>query len=384
MFKAELTTTDRKELKIMETNTIILSRWFDRHLHIRDDDMMTDVLPSTLRQRATGAVIMGNLKHPNEISTVEKAKNYLSRIAHIQRDWVDMQSNKTQSFTGHDFKPRMTCYLTDEITPEEVVRGFEEGIWCAVKLYMANQKGQGGTTGSQHGVKNLLGRYPVFEAMERKGIPLLGHFEAVEENVDEFDREIVSAERDLEPLLRAFPGLLVVFEHITDGRAADFVAEADYSIQATVTAHHLMINRNAMFMKDGKSGMCPGHYCKPVPKREEHRLKVRKYVTSGNRRFGAGTDSAPHDEKAKSHCYGCAAGIFTAPVAVELYTAVFDEDDALEHLGAFLSVNFLGLYGMEVSKEMMMIKRTTLEIPYRIGNIPVFKGGVKLPWKLVG
>ena len=329
-------------------DTVTIPRWFDRHLHVRDGEMLKTVLPCTLKQHATGAVIMGNLKHPNEISTIAKAVAYRKRITSLIP-------------TGNDFKPRMTLYLTDEISPEEVVCGFTTGAWCAVKLYMANQKSQGGTTGSQHGVKNLLGRYPVFEAMERKGIPLLGHFEAVGEGVDEFDREIVSVERDLDPLLKEFPELPIVFEHITDGRAAEFVAEVNHNIQATVTAHHLMINRNAMFW----DGMNPGYYCKPVPKHENHRRKVRRYVTSGNRRFGAGTDSAPHDEEAKSRCYGCAAGIFTAPNAVELYTTVFDEDNALEHLGPFLSENFLNFYGMEVNSEMMTIRRFPHRVPRR-------------------
>jgi dihydroorotase len=280
----------------MPTDRIVIPRWFDRHLHIRDREMLETVLPCTLNQQATGAVIMGNLKEPT--STIEKVRAYQERITSL----IPKES---------DFKPRMTLYLTDDINPEEVVRGFEEGVWCAVKLYMANQKGQGGTTGSRHGVRNLLGRYPVFEVMESKGIPLLGHFEAVEKDVDEFDREFVSLESHLIPLLMKYPILPVVVEHVTDGRMAEFVSDAgtngSANIWATVTAHHLMINRNAMF----KGGMNPGHYCKPVPKREEHRRRVREYVTSGNHRFGAGTDSAPHDEEAKSHCYGCAAGILS-------------------------------------------------------------------------
>ena len=348
----------------MKRNSVTIPRWFDRHLHIRKDKMMKTVLPCTLKQRATGAIIMPNL--PDPITTIEKAKAYRGEI--------------TALLDGSDFVPCMTLYLTDHTDPEEAARGFKEGIWRAVKLYMANQKGQGGTTGSAHGVKNLLSRYKVFEAMERYKIPLLGHFEAVEEDVDEFDREIVSVDRDLKPILKSFPGLQVVFEHITDGRAADFIAEVDHNIQATVTAHHLMINRNAMFW----GGMNPGNYCKPVPKRETHRAKVRHYVISGNRRFGAGTDSAPHDESVKSCCYGCAAGIFTAPIAVELYTTVFDEDNALEHLGPFLSENFLSLYGMEVSSEKMTIERGALIVPKKIGGVQVFKGGEELPWKLVG
>lgn len=349
---------DEKELRVT------IPRWFDRHLHIRDDEMMKTVLPCTLKQRATGAIIMPNLADP--ISTIEKAKAYRDRI--------------TALLDGSDFVPCMTLYLTDDISPEEVVRGFKEGVWRAVKLYMANQQGLGGTTGSHAGVKNLRGRYRVFEAMERHKIPLLGHFEAVEEGVDEFDREIYSVERDLKPILKSFPGLPVVFEHLTDGRAADFIAEVDHDIHATVTTHHLMINRNAMFW----GGMNPVHYCKPVPKREIHRVKVRRYVTSGNRRFGAGTDSAPHDESFKSRCYGCAAGVFTAPTAVELYTTVFDEDNALEHLGPFLSENFLHLYGMEVSSETMTIERSGLVVPQKVGTVQVFKGGSALPWSLVG
>lgn len=353
----------KKGEKIVRRTSVTIPRWFDRHLHIRDGEMMETVLPSTLRQRTTGAVIMPNLEDP--ISTIEKAKAYRQRI--------------TALLDNSDFVPRMTLYLTDHTDPEEVVRGFKEDVWCAVKLYMANQKGQGGTTGSVHGVQDLLGRYPVFEVMEKHKIPLLGHFEAVEEDVDEFDREIVSVERDLQPILTSFPELPVVFEHLTDARAADFVAEVDHNIHATVTAHHLMINRNALFW----GGMNPGHYCKPVPKRETHRAQVRRYVTSGNKRFGAGTDSAPHEESAKSRCYGCAAGIFTAPVAVELYTTTFDEDGALEHLGPFLSENFLSLYGMEVSSQMMTIERAPLIIPQKVGGVQTFKGGLELPWKLV-
>jgi len=365
----------------MKENSVTIPRWFDRHLHIRDGEMMKMVLPSTLKQRATGAIIMPNLTSP--ISTIEKAKAYRKRIDEVRSGYF---MNRIP-FIGNgenQFMPCMTCYLTDDTSPEEVVRGFKDGVWRAVKLYMANQKGQGGTTGSAHGVRNLLGRYPVFEAMEKYKIPLLGHFEAVEENVDEFDREIVSVDRDLKPILRSFPGLPVVFEHITDGRAAEFVSLAPAlgyeEVYATVTAHHLMINRNAMFW----GGMNPGHYCKPVPKREIHRQRIREYVTSGHPRFGAGTDSAPHDESVKSRCYGCAAGIFTASSAVELYATVFDEENALEHLGPFLSENFLGIYGMEVSSETMTIERTALMVPKKVGSVQVFTGGTELPWKLVG
>lgn len=359
----------------MSVDSITIPRWFDRHLHIRDGEMMKTVLPCTLAQRATGAVIMPNL--PDPITTIEKAKAYRDRIQALLPE-------------GSDFEPCMTCYLTDHTSPEEVVRGYQEGVWKAVKLYMASQRGEGGTTGSAHGVSNLLGRYKVFEAMEKHNIPLLGHFEAVEEDVDEFEREVVSLSRDLIPLKMTFPSLPVVAEHITDSRTADWVAESPdyYKVYATTTAHHLLINRNAMFWVPGKGrGMNPGHYCLPVAKRERDRQKILGYVTSGNPRFGAGTDSAPHDETAKSRCYGCAAGIFTAPNAVELYATAFEEKNALHNLGQFLSKNLLHLYGMfygmKESTEVMTIKREKWIVPEKVGPVQVFKGGKELRWKLL-
>lgn len=352
----------------MSVNTITIPRWFDRHLHIRKGEMLKNVFPCTLKQHATGAVIMGNHDYPDEISTITKAVAYREEI-------------ESCIPSGYDFKPRMTLYLTDNITPGEVVRGFEEDAWCAVKMYLTAQGGIGGTTGSSSAVKDLKGRYPVFEAMEKKGIPLLGHFEAVEKDIDEFDREIVSVERDLQPIMKSFPSLPIVFEHVTDGRAADFITDASNNIQATVTAHHLLINRNAMFW----GGMNSGHYCKPVPKREWHRQRIRWHITKGPKRerYGAGTDSAPHDEEVKSRCYGCKAGIFTAPRAVEMYVTAFEEENALEHVGQFLSENFLSLYGMKVSSEMMTIERSPREVPEKVGNVQVFLGGTTLSWKVV-
>jgi len=364
----------------MTVNSIILPRWFDRHLHARDGQMLEAVLPCTLRQRARGAVFMGNLGAENATTTIERALAYRERIKAV-RDQFFLNRVPYVGTGEKNFTPCMTLYLTDDITPEEVVRGYYAGAWQAVKLYLADQNGQGGTTGSQQGVRNLKGRYPVFAAMEENGIPLLGHFEAVEPEVDEFDREVVSLERDLMPILGRFPKLFVVFEHLTDGRAADFVADELYDfLFATVTAHHLIINRNALF----KGGLCPVNYCKPVAKREGHRLRVRQYVTSGHQRFGAGTDSAPHDISAKSRPCGCAAGIFTSPHAVELYAHVFDEDDALGHLANFLSVNFIDIYGMKVSDEDMVVVRKPWTVPKIINGVEVFLGGTVLPWQLVG
>ena len=348
-----------------ERQSVTIPRWFDRHLHIRDGDMMKSVLPSTLAQHATGAIIMPNLM-PQPVTTAARAIAYRNRILECLPP-------------DSDFNPCMTCYLTDHTTPQEVVLGFKAGAWQAVKMYMANQEGKGGTTGSTHGVRDLEGRYPVFEAMQQNNIPLLGHFEAVEDGVDEFDREIVSVERDLQPLLQSFPRLPVVFEHLTDFRAADFVAEVNHEIYATITAHHLMVNRNELF----KGGLNPGYWCKPVLKGEPHRLKLREYATSGSPSFGAGTDSAPHDESKKSLCYGCAAGIFTAPTAVEMYTTVFDEEEKLHNLGSFLSKNLLHLYGVSVSSEIMTLERRPLEVPRKIGGVQVFRGGSQLPWTLV-
>ena len=346
------------------SHQIIVPRWFDRHLHIREGEMMAKVLPCTISQRATGALIMPNLAEP--VSNTVRALSYLSSI----QDLIP---------PGSDFKPKLALYLTDDISPSEVVSGFQTGLWAAVKLYLADKKGSGGTTNSSHGVRYLPGRYPVFAAMEKYKIPLLVHGELPESEVDEFDREIDFVYRELIPLLEAFPALPVVFEHVTDSRAAEIIAEHPANIRATVTAHHLMLSRNALF----RSGLNPGHWCKPVLKREEHRLKIRKLVTSGHLRFGAGTDSAPHDLSKKTLCHGCAAGIFTAPIAVELYATVFEEDGALKNLGAFLSENFLSFYGMKASTEMMTLRKVLWRVPEKIGNIPVFRGGTELSWKLV-
>lgn len=348
----------------MKTERITLNRWFDRHLHLRDHDMLKTVLPCTLAQKATGALVMPNLI-PDPITTIERAVAYKKRIqALIPPDT--------------DFKPCMSLYLTDHTDPKEVEEGFKSGAWVAAKLYMANKNGKGGTTGSQHGVRDLKNLTKVFRTMEKIRMPLLGHFEATEDDVDEFDREVVSLDRDLAPLLRNFEGMTVVVEHVTDARMAEYVAEVEFDIQATVTAHHLMINRNALF--DG--GLNPNHWCKPVAKREKHRQVLRSLVTSGNCRFGAGTDSAPHSKEKKEMCCGCAAGIFTAPHAVELYATVFDEENKLEYLNRFLSRNFVDLYGMQPTDEKMKLVRTPYEIPKMIGPVHVFKGGETLQWKL--
>jgi len=348
------------------TETLRISRWFDRHLHIRDGDRLKLVLPETLKQHATGALIMGNLMAPSEpVRSIERAKGYRKEI-------------EAALPPGSDFNPRLALYLTDQITPDEVVQGYRDGLWCAVKMYMADQNGEGGTTGSVHGVRNLKGRYPVFAAMEREGIPLLGHFEAVEADVDEFDREDVSRKRDLMPLVLEFLHLPIVVEHVTTLGMAHLVASNRHRLFATVTAHHLMLTRNDLF----RGGLNPAHWCKPVAKREVHRAQIAEIVTGGSRFFGAGTDSAPHPRSKKELCHGCAAGIFTAPCAVELYATVFEQARALHELEGFLSVNMLELYGMKPSTEQMTLERVRWTPPEFVGDIPVFRGGQELTWKL--
>ncbi len=236
-----------------QIDKITIQRWFDRHLHLRDGEMLKTVLPCTLAQRPTGALIMPNLVPP--ITTIERAVAYKKRIQALIPD-------------GCDFDPCMSVYLTDNTDPEEVKRGFEEGVWVAAKLYMADINGKGGTTNSEGAVRNLRNLNKVFATMEKIGMPLLGHFEVAEKNVDPYDREVRSLKRDLKPLLKSFPELQVVAEHVTDGRMADFVAEANYKIFATVTAHHLLFSRNALY--DG--GMNPINYCRPILKREKHQL----------------------------------------------------------------------------------------------------------------
>lgn len=346
--------------------TLQIRRWFDRHLHLRDGDMMADVLPCTLSQRATGALVMPNLI-PDPVITVDRAFAYRQRIRSLLPP-------------GSDFEPVMTCYLTDHTTPQMVEDGFRQGVWRAAKLYMADKNGQGGTTGSAHGVRDLIGLYPVFRKMQEIGMPLLGHFEAVEPDVDEFDREKDSLERDLKPLRREFPELIIVAEHVTTAELADFVDAAPGPTFATLTPQHIRHNRNKLFA----GGMNPIAWCKPVLKRSRHMERVRGYATQGHQRFGAGTDSAPHVEAKKAVCCGCAAGVFSAPLAAELYLMTFLEDGRAENLERFMSENLLReVYGVEPSEERMTFVRRERVVPERVGSVRVFAGGETLPWTLL-
>ena len=278
----------------------------DWHVHLRDDAMLERVVSYTARSFRR-AIVMPNLRPP--VTTVAAARNYRDRIVAACAD-------------GVAFTPLMTAYLTDDIAAEEIERGFREGVFTAAKLYPANA-----TTNSAAGVTDLARLADVLTTMESIGMPLLIHGEVTDGDVDVFDREAEFIERHLKPLRARYPDLRVVFEHITTEQAVDFVGSADRNLAATITPHHLHINRNAMF----RGGLRSDFYCLPVAKREFHRLALRKAATSGDHRFFLGTDSAPHARAGKETSCGC-AGIFNAPYALESYAEVFDQENALDQL----------------------------------------------------
>src|SRR5205807_9067302 len=277
---------------------------------------------------------------------------------------------------GVAFTPLMTCYLTDTTDPQEVARGWQEGIFAAVKLYPAHA-----TTNSASGVTDYERVMPVLERMADLGMPLLVHGEATEPGVDVFDREAVFIERVLDPLRRRLPELRIVLEHITTEEAVDYVGSAGPNLAATITAHHLVINRNAIFA----GGIRPHLYCLPIAKREKHRLALRRAATSGDKRFFLGTDSAPHALPTKETACGC-AGIFTAPCALEIYTEVFEEEGGLDRLEAFASLNGSQFYRLPPNDARITIRREPFTVPQRIGEgdramVP-FRAGETLRWRL--
>ena len=340
----------------MASQTLTIRRPDDWHVHLRDGDMLKLVAPYTARQFAR-AIVMPNLVPP--ITTIDAATAYRERII---------------AATEPGFTPLMTCYLTDDISPDEVARGYEEGVWIAAKLYPA-----GATTNSASGVTNIRNIYPVLDRMEQIGMVLCVHGEVTDPDVDVFDRESVFIDRVLEPVTRDFPQLKIVFEHITTAEAAQFVEGAGDNVGATVTPQHLIINRNAIFA----GGLRPHAFCLPVAKREKHRLAVRRAVTSGSAKFFLGTDSAPHARHAKESPCGC-AGIFNAPFALESYVTVFDEDGALDSFEAFASLNGARFYGLPVNEEMVTLKRIEVPVPDEIAGLVPFHAGEALYWKFVG
>ncbi|AOJ79806.1 dihydroorotase [Burkholderia savannae] len=345
--------------------SLTLARPDDWHLHVRDGAMLAAVLPHTARQFGR-AIIMPNLKPP--VTTTAQAQAYRERILAALP-------------AGMTFEPLMTLYLTDNTPADEIRRARESGFVHGVKLYPA-----GATTNSDAGVTDLLGKCAkTLEMMQEVGMPLLVHGEVTEPSIDLFDREKAFIERVMEPLRRALPGLKVVFEHITTKDAADYVRDADAApgqIGATITAHHLLYNRNAMFV----GGIRPHYYCLPVLKRETHRVALVAAATSGNPRFFLGTDSAPHAKGAKEAACGC-AGCYTALHALELYAEAFDQAGALDKLEGFASFFGADFYGLPRSADTVTLHRETWELPLEIdaGGSPVvpLRGGEPIGWRLV-
>ncbi len=342
-------------------NSISIRRPDDWHVHLRDGAMLAAVAGHTARQFAR-AIVMPNLSPP--VTTAAEALAYRARIVAALPD-------------GTDFTPLMTCYLTDGADPAEITRGFESGAFTAAKLYPAHA-----TTNSAHGVSDIAAIRRVLETMQRIGMPLLLHGEVTDPQVDIFDREAVFIERVLHALMRDFPVLKIVFEHITTADAVAFVHAAPDSVAATITPQHLHIDRNAMF--DG--GIRPHAYCLPVAKRSRHRTALRAAATSGSPKFFLGTDSAPHEIARKESACGC-AGIFNAPFALESYAAVFDEEGALGRLEGFASEYGARFYGLPLNQGKVTLVRGGMSVPETVpavgaGVVP-FHAGEVLGWRVV-
>jgi dihydroorotase len=343
-----------------DLSTLVLRRPDDWHVHLRDGAMLRSVAPATARSFAR-AIVMPNLNPP--ITSVAAARAYRQRI---------LEALPADS----GFTPLMTAYLTDDSDPVELERGQAEGVLTACKLYPANA-----TTNSAAGVSDIRRLDRVFETLERIGLPLLIHGEVTDAEVDVFDREAVFIERQLAPLLQRHPELKVVLEHITTAEAADFVAAAGPNLAATITPHHLHINRNAMF----RGGLRPDFYCLPVAKRERHRQALVKAATSGNPKYFLGTDSAPHPRSAKESACGC-AGVYNAPYALESYATVFEAEGALERLEGFASEYGARFYGLPLNQGSVSLERRDQLVPQRLGEgelaLVPFHAGELLGWRL--
>jgi dihydroorotase len=343
-----------------QTTSLTLTRPDDWHLHVRDGAAMRDVVPHTAAQFAR-AIIMPNLKPP--VTTTELALAYRDRILQAVPE-------------GVDFQPLMTLYLTDNLPPEEIAKAKDAGV-VALKLYPA-----GATTNSDAGVTDIKKTYATLEAMQKHGLKLLVHGEVTSSDIDLFDREAVFIDRHLIPLRRDFPELKIVFEHITTREAAQYVAQADHFVGATITAHHLLFNRNAIFV----GGVRPHYYCLPVLKREEHRLALLQAATGGSPKFFLGTDSAPHPAALKEHATGC-AGCYTAHAAIEMYAEAFDSVGALDRLEAFASFNGPDFYDLPRNTAQITLQRqdwrAPVTVPFGEAELKPLRGGEVLPWRLL-
>lgn len=344
------------------SNKLIITRPDDWHLHVRDHKFLSSVLPHTA-DRFTRAIMMPNLLEP--VTTVKLASEYRDRII----DALPAAHKLT-------FDPLMTLYLTNRTNATEIKKARESGFVHAVKWYPA-----GATTNSSKGVSDIVACYDVLEAMSEEGMPLLVHGEVTDPNVDIFDRERVFIEQFLEGIIKNFPDLKVVFEHITTEDAVKLVESSGPNVGATITAHHMLLNRNALF----QGGIRPHHYCLPVLKRETHRKALIKAATGGNKKFFLGTDSAPHTKNTKENACGC-AGIYTSHGGIELYAEIFDKADALEKLEGFASFNGPDFYGLPRNREKITLSRKKVSIPdnFPFGDevcVP-FRAGGELLWSI--
>jgi dihydroorotase len=341
------------------TQQITITRPDDWHLHVRDGAALHTVVPHTAAQFGR-AIIMPNLKPP--VTTAEQALAYQQRILAAVPE-------------GMSFQPLMTLYLTDNLPADEIARAKAAGV-VAVKLYPA-----GATTNSDAGVTDLRKTYQTLEAMQREGVLLLVHGEVTSPDIDLFDREAVFIEQQLAPLRRDFPELKIVMEHITTREAAQYVAESDQFLGATITAHHLLYNRNAIFT----GGIRPHYYCLPVLKRETHRQALVEAATSGSPKFFLGTDSAPHPAHLKEHATGC-AGCYTAHAAIEMYAEAFDAAGALDKLEGFASFNGADFYGLPRNTGTITLRRESWTPPasfaFGEAELKPLRAGEALPWKL--
>ena len=333
----------------------------DWHLHLRDGAMMAAVLPDTARRFAR-AIVMPNLQPP--ITTVDLAHAYRDRI--LAALPADMR-----------FDPLMTLYLTDNMPVSEIAKAKNSGFVQAVKYYPA-----GATTHSEHGVTDLKRAYSVLAAMEKQDLPLLMHGEVIDPSVDVFDREAVFIDRHLMPLTRDFPGLRMVLEHITTRAAVEFVRQAPNTVAATITAHHLLLNRNALF----EGGLQAHHYCLPLLKRETQRAALVAAATSGNPKFFLGTDSAPHPRQAKESACGC-AGIYTAHAAIELYAEIFERAGALDRLEAFASFHGPDFYRLPRNRDTLTLEQQSWTVPEELhfgkDTVVPLRAGEMITWRVV-
>ena len=343
--------------------SITLTQPDDLHLHVREGDALKSVVPHTAKQFAR-AIIMPNLANP--VTTASHAKAYQIEINNALKE-ANLESS---------FEPLMTLYLTDKTDAKTIQEAKDSGFIHALKLYPA-----GATTNSDKGVTDLKNIYPALEKMQALGVPLLVHGEVTEPSIDIFDREQVFIETILNPLIEKFPQLKVVLEHITTSQAVDFVLQAPNNIVATITAHHLLMNRNDIFT----GGIRPHHYCLPVLKRETHRQALIKAATSGNHKFFLGTDSAPHPQHAKESACGC-AGMYTALHAMELYTEVFDNANALDKLEGFASFYGADFYDLPRNKKTITLQKETWKVPKTLAlgteQIVPLRAGEICQWKL--